>query len=293
MSWVDDFASGMGIPAGATTLAVAMYAACVAAERAARPEALKEIGRILKDPSWSRSLRPSTIIERMFKWTFGERHLTVRTAFSSAVATVVMLSLVLLMAASHRSKLISFFFADGIFGHRNIRVQTLIDLALIGFLADYLSLGKARWFMRRISYPGNVAIVSLLTLGDLVCSMVISTMMSGMAFFLNTVWLGGKLGFWMATEPLLEWLDIGGAILGRDIDHLGDMTLLAPSTLLTSIWALLILVPTAILKLLAPLQRFTVWFFNVEKRPLQAIGIVSSALVMIASLIWSLIRAII
>jgi hypothetical protein len=147
--------------------------------------------------------------------------------------------------------------------------------------------------MRRISYPGNVAIVSLLTLGDLVCSMVISTMMSGMAFFLNTVWLGGKLGFWMATEPLLEWLDIGGAILGRDIDHLGDMTLLAPSTLLTSIWALLILVPTAILKLLAPLQRFTVWFFNVEKRPLQAIGIVSSALVMIASLIWSLIRAII
>jgi hypothetical protein len=49
MSWVGDLASGRGAPAGAATLAVAMYLGCVAAEKAARPEALKDIGRILKD----------------------------------------------------------------------------------------------------------------------------------------------------------------------------------------------------------------------------------------------------
>jgi hypothetical protein len=31
MSWVNDMASSLGIPAGAATLAVAMYAACAAA----------------------------------------------------------------------------------------------------------------------------------------------------------------------------------------------------------------------------------------------------------------------
>src|SRR5579872_362589 len=35
MSWVNDLASGLGIPAGAATVAVAMYAACAAAEKAA------------------------------------------------------------------------------------------------------------------------------------------------------------------------------------------------------------------------------------------------------------------
>jgi hypothetical protein len=57
MSWVNDLAAGLRIPAGAATLAVAMYAACVAAEKVARPEALKDIGRILKNTSWERSAR--------------------------------------------------------------------------------------------------------------------------------------------------------------------------------------------------------------------------------------------
>jgi hypothetical protein len=270
-----------------------MYAACVAAEKAARPQALKDIGRVLKESGWSRSVRPSAIIERVFRWTFGERHLTLRAVFSSALATVVMLSLVLFIAASHRSKLIGFFFAEGILGDRTIRFETLLDLAIIGFLADYLSLGKARWFMRRISRPSNVAVVALLTLGDLLCSMAISTTMSAVAFFLNVLWLHGNPGVWMTTEPLLEWLDIGNAILGRDIDHLGDMTILAPSTLLTSIWAILILIPTAILKPLTPLQRFTAWFFDVDHHPVKAIGIVSAAMVMIGGLIWTLLRAVI
>src|SRR5690348_2765663 len=87
MPWVNDLASGLGIPAGAATLAVVMYGACAAAERAARPEALNDIGRILKNPSWSRSLSPSAIIGRVFVWTFGERHLSWKCIHRSATAT--------------------------------------------------------------------------------------------------------------------------------------------------------------------------------------------------------------
>src|SRR4029077_11732915 len=45
------------------TLAVAKYAACTAAEKAASPQALKDIGRILKDQGWERSVRPPAIIQ--------------------------------------------------------------------------------------------------------------------------------------------------------------------------------------------------------------------------------------
>lgn len=45
--------------------------------------------------------------------------------------------------------------------------------------------------------------------------------------------------------------------------------------------------------LLAPVQRFTDWFFDVEKHRLQAIGIVAGALVMIGSLISSVVRMLI
>ena len=71
------------------------------------------------------------------------------------------------------------------------------------------------------------------------------------------------------------------------------MDIFVASTLLTSIWITLILLSTIILKLLIPLQRFTAWFFDVEKHPVQAIGIVAAALVMIVSLIWTVLRAVI
>jgi len=52
MSWVNDLASTLGISGAAATLAVAIYGACAAAEKAARPEALRDIGRVLKDAHW-------------------------------------------------------------------------------------------------------------------------------------------------------------------------------------------------------------------------------------------------
>src|SRR6516225_8618624 len=87
MSWVNDLAGGLGIQAGAATVAVAMYAACTAAEKAARPGALKEIGLTLKNRPWFRTGRPSSQIERIFNATFGQKHLSFRCAATSLIAT--------------------------------------------------------------------------------------------------------------------------------------------------------------------------------------------------------------
>ena len=79
--------------------------------------------------------------------------------------------------------------------------------------------------------------------------------------------------------------------VGTDVGAVGIA--FSASTLLTSIWTVLILLSTTVLKLLAPLQRFTAWFFDVDKHPLKAIGIVAAALVMSGSLIWAVLRAVI
>lgn len=76
MAWLDDLTSAMGVPAGAATIAVAMYAGCTAAEKAARPEALHDIGQILQKSVSSYSGRPAAdVIEAVFIWTFGPKHL--------------------------------------------------------------------------------------------------------------------------------------------------------------------------------------------------------------------------
>lgn len=64
------------------------------------------------------------------------------------------------------------------------------------------------------------------------------------------------------------------------------------STIFTSGRTILILLSTTFLKLLAPLQRFTAWFFNLDKHPVRAIGIIAAAMMMAGSLVWTVLRAI-
>ena len=63
------------------------------------------------------------------------------------------------------------------------------------------------------------------------------------------------------------------------------------STLLTSIWTVSIGFSSILLMMIAPLQRVGLWFFDVEKRPIEAVGVVAGVLIIIGSAIWSLARA--
>ena len=283
MSWVNDLASELGVPAGAATLAVAMYAACVAAEKAARPMALKDIGRVLKDSSWSRSMRPSAIIEQMFDWTFGERHLSWKCVRRSASATILFVTAVCLFL----------FYRSGYFLYANSYDEPLELSAdiLAAFLADYLALWKTRWLLR--SKIGGLNSLFVLIL-DAALSLTISCafLWVGMFFvhFVNSTNMTFYQGITMSSD-----------IVGYHLHHLFDpyfgvvtwYTPLMISTLLTSIWAALFLIASAVIKVASPLQRFTAWFFDVDRHPLKAVGVVSAALVMIGSLMWTGLRAMI
>lgn len=182
MSWVNDLASVAGVPGGAAVLAGAMYCACVAAEKAARPEALRDIGRILKDPSWSRSVRPSAIIERLFNWTFGERHWTwqclERSASASMLMSVYLGAIYRLMAGAEFGPIMSLKMA--VFGSslpQNLQVliptpqkallQICIGFVLMAVVPDFLALGKARLLIRSTKHNIGVDSMVLLVAADL------------------------------------------------------------------------------------------------------------------------------
>lgn len=103
MSELNDLASSFGLPAVAVAIAGSIYAALSKAEEVARSEALQEVSTILKDPSWPRSVRPSSIIEKLFVWKFGAQHLSWKCISRSIIATFIMLILLLVVHASDTS----------------------------------------------------------------------------------------------------------------------------------------------------------------------------------------------
>jgi hypothetical protein len=338
MSWVNDLVSGLGIPAGAATLAVAMYAACAAAEKAARPEALKDIGRVLKDPSWSHSVRPSTIIEQAFVWTFGDRHVGWKCMRRSILASLVMsLYVATIFRAVTRSEFQPIMaLRMAVFGSPTFPafekfapspldaiLQILFGFLLMAALPDYMALAKTRWLMRPIGRTSDLSAMLMLVTADAVLSVALSVTFALATFsiaslisfespssfamivrgYLTGVAMDVETGHRLVqlAEPR-RFVSAGEAmaIIHGMIDPLierGFMPSLLPvfllSTLFTSVWTILILLSTTVVKLLAPIHRFTSWFFDVDHHPLQAIGIVSGVLVMIGSLIWLIIRAVI
>ena len=151
MTWITDLGLALGLPGAGTTLAVGMYSACVAAERAARPEALKAIGDLLRDPSWERSAQPSVAINRVFIWTFGEYHLSWKCIRRSLLATLIVattLFLWFLYDFDKRNR--STFFLTSIYRHPFIFLAQVI---LLGAISDYISLAKSSSCLIKIITP--------------------------------------------------------------------------------------------------------------------------------------------
>jgi hypothetical protein len=285
MSWVNDLVSGLGLPAGGVTIATAMYAACVAAEKAARPEALQDIGRFLKGQAWRLSVRPSAIVSRVFKGTFGERHLSVKCGVRSVLASSVFVSSIIL------ARYLDTGFLPG------FRPTFWFFAIFAGWIPDYFALWKTRVLL-------NTSLSSIVMVIAAICA---SIAISIMGFVIVYVLHHSIFYFWYTdnyppVKSLLMALGMVPSSLSNNIDaivHLNygdDGYMVYPtfffSTLLTSIWTILIILSSMVLDILSPVQRFVAWFFDVEKRPIEAIGIVAGALAIIGSLVWSLARVV-
>jgi uncharacterized membrane protein len=167
LSWLADVASSFGIPVVAASIAGSIYWALSKAEKAARPEALADISAVLKDPSWSRSVKPWSIVERLFVWTFGERHFSVKCMVRSAISTVVMVT----------SLIVLHIIITGDSGFAVTQIQSdpllLSSFVYIGFVPDYVALLKTRTFLRiEHKYPA-IVILCFDAVGSIVISIAI------------------------------------------------------------------------------------------------------------------------
>jgi hypothetical protein len=162
MPWLEDLTSALGVPAGAATLAVAMYSGCVAAEKVARPEALSEISEILRDPFWTGWVRPAYLVQKIFVWTFGEHHFSLKCVVRSISATTFLVTAISL----------TIYLKTGLYP-TDIRLFAY-DALFIGLIPDYIALLKTRIIIRlSISRVILVVVDIILSLAtSLLCFMV-------------------------------------------------------------------------------------------------------------------------
>jgi hypothetical protein len=284
MAWFGDLASELGVPAGAVTIAVATYAASVAAQRAARPSALADVSHLLRLPI--PLVQPSAIVEKIFRSTFGDKHFSVKCFVRSVAATSIFVGAIVLALCLERKDYISKFLME-FFNQHTI----YLDVLLLGILPDYIALAKTRILIRT-----NLSLF-LLLLVDVISSVSISCL----AYFISDIIENGLgitelpagYGIFSKYNSMLNIEGIHATLLSMISSNYGSgyTEIFFTSTLLTSVWAGFAALSTVVIKIISPLQRVTTWFFDVEERPIEAIGLVAGALIVLGSLIWSLARA--
>ena len=271
MAWLSDLTSALGLPVGAATLAGAMYAACAAAEKVARPEALSDIGRILRVSKPTDSVRPADVIGKLFVWTFGKRHLSWKCLVRSISASIITIFIITVITYSRATD--PYISQVGIW---------LFVILFVGLIPDYISLFKTRSIIKT-----NMPVFLLLGT-DIICSVIVSTLFFILFDSLLVICLYGISDIYAVASTVGEamrydanwFLDPKGLIIVPPI--------LFVSTLFTSVWTVLIVLSTITLRVLAPIQHMTAWFFDVEKHPVQAIGIVAGSLTIMGSFAWSI-----
>lgn len=193
-----------------------------------------------------------------------------------------------------------------------------MPIAIFFVVGDYLSLWKSRIVVQ--AFDGKWPRF-LLLVADLFLSLVLAFIVKVLIFecavitlalhhqFTDMRDLRGQIFFVDADMSVLSLIEhsnsptniniliddyfIGLRMLVVD-GHLGIFSqILALSTLFPSLWAFLTLLAAAIVKILAPMQRFVTWFFDIEQHPFQAVGNVSAGLWLLGSLIWGVVRSIV
>jgi hypothetical protein len=275
MPWLNDLASGLGIPAGAAIIAGAMYAGCVAAEQNLRPEALTDVRRILQDSTWTQSTRPSALIERLFIWTFGERHLSWKCIKWSLFATIIFITAisVKLYLTAHRQPFEHFSFIQ------------LSDFIFVSILPDYAALAKTRLLLRSL-HTGSIIII----ISDMVLSLLISLAFL-FTYIISLYFIGlyneyGTFSAYFAFVVHVFKYEASWIFAPSQGKYYAEYDVFLLSTLLTSVWTALVLLATAVLKVSTPALKTIAWLYDVENHPIQAIGITIGALLMIGSLVW-------
>jgi hypothetical protein len=171
-------------------------------------------------------------------------------------------------------------------------VDVFLMVVAGGFVPDYVALLKTRAILKvGRKYPA-VFVLCLDAASSIAISLFFFILLPNIVLYpesslkslLNFNWTWELRTLFSVANPVVEFREIIGA---------ESIPLYSPfylSTLFTSVWLALIVISSTLIKLLAPLHRFTTWLFDVEKHPLEAVGIVTGALVILGAAIGTVVQ---
>jgi len=279
ISPLSGISSVLGIPAGGAVLAGAIYSLAVKAEKEARKEALRDIARVIQDPSWARDLRPSAEIERLFRYAFGEDHVSWKCCRRSIYAS----------AAFMLSFGIQFLVKTHIVAGFNYPWFVFQGI-IICFIGDYFALWKTRTIIRMLT--AQQMATPILILMDIIVSIIISCfVLTIWSYFLSVETGNAQFALFGLFFHELRYEMLGSvvAVFTHAATSFPFTGVFVLSTLMTSAWTVTTLLSSALLKLIIPLRVFINWFFPVEEHPIRAIGLVAGLLVWGGSIVVALI----
>jgi hypothetical protein len=281
---ISQFFSALGAPVTATALAIGLVRGARALETDANPHALKYVAGLLTagDLASFGKLGPA-LIPFIFDRVFGPNPFRLKFISRSILATTIFwISLEFIRGVTWLDIKTDF--------HDKGDMYPFLILSF--YIFDWLSLIKARFIIHFLSQ--RYAIISGVgfLIIDLLCSYLL-------AFFAILVF---SWTYWLyALGELMPWSQFGlfvnnfihlGALrhyLGFSEQEFSPIAVVVPSTMLTSLWTVLLIVSGMIAQLLNPLdylRRFTAWWFrDIETRPLTAIAKVGAALIVLGSVV--------
>jgi hypothetical protein len=273
--------SAFGVPGGAIGIAYGLVRGAGALETDAREEALRDVSRLLASDSWANFGKlGATLVPAIFDRIFGSRPFSFKFLSRSIVASVLFWIVLLLAKHADFNNVLSGIAVNG--------TGTLLGVWLF-FCVGWMSLVKARSLInvmgRRTSVLAYVSIVLIdIVLSYLIVDlMIMAVLITGN--YLMSVSVLTNVDVYQALVSLLNMRAVTVYVLA-DGAHMNLTDVIVPSTLMTSMWTLLLVssLLARILSQLDYLRRFTTWWFkDVEKRPLTAIAKVAATLIIIGA----------
>jgi len=249
-------------------------------ERLATPAMLKHVSDLLLRGSLADVTKLAmTLVPMIFDRIFGSNPFRLKFIWRSILTTTFFWLILLLLKRPDWGV---------VWG--DLLDNTLEDAITIfpWYAFDWLSLIKARLLLRMMAKYGSVFALLLFVLVDVSISAAIPAVGIDIMNYSNPI---------ISFDVDGLWIIILGRYLSTDPSLITLPAVLYPTTLLTSLWTVLLLVSAVTVKLLVPIDRIRgfirLWFRDVDRHPLTAIAKVMEALIVGGAVVVAGIRALI
>jgi len=305
MGWLNILASAVGPGSAGTVLAAAVYGAGCAAEKAASPEALKDISKWLKkarvDGRWSTTC---TLINRSFEFIFGNNHFTVKCALRSIITTLFMIFMFTIFISIKKREYPTEIW--GFFFDKPNKFLIFIVIVFGAFIPDYISLWKGRLLLKKLSIANSFFAIFIITVCDIffsifialifyiICAIYLISATTACPMSIFDSMYCAIMDFDNVIRPFIEELKkLSYWEIYSEISISAGFTyVLFFSTLTTSFWTSVFTASSSLIRVITSIDyiiKFTVWYFPVDKNPVRALGGTIAAVLWVISIIYAFI----